>query len=86
MLTGMQNLNNNGVTEMSDITKCTGSLTTAVDGIVGVCEKRDTCYRYTAKANQHRQSYFCEAPVKWESKNSLDKQQVCQYYWPVETK
>lgn len=71
---------------MADITKCTGVFTTAVDGVVGKCEKRESCYRYTAEANNFWQSYFCEAPVKWKSKDSLDKQQVCDYYWPAETK
>ncbi len=69
----------------ADITKCTGVLTTSADGIVGTCEKRETCYRYTAEANQHRQSYFCEAPLKWKSKASLGKQQVCKYYLSIET-
>jgi hypothetical protein len=32
---------------MPDITMCTNSK----------CEKKDKCYRYTAKPNQNRQSY-----------------------------
>ena len=63
---------------MADITKCVGVLTTAQDGIVGKCEKRESCYRYTAQANEFRQSYFCEAPLKY-----VDKKQVCDYYYPI---
>ena len=37
---------------MADITMCTG------EG----CEARVTCYRFTAKPNEYRQSYFMEVP------------------------
>lgn len=37
---------------MPDITMCKG---------VG-CEAKHTCYRYTAKPNEYRQSYFLETP------------------------
>ena len=37
---------------MPDITMCNG---------VG-CEAKHTCYRYTAKPNEYRQSYFLETP------------------------
>lgn len=46
---------------MADITMCTG----------GGCEARETCYRFTAKPNEYRQSYFMEVPIK---KNG------CEYY------
>ena len=46
---------------MPDITKCTG------EG----CEARITCYRFLAKPNEHRQSYFKEVP---------DINDGCEYY------
>ena len=39
---------------MSDITKCKGT----------DCPVKEHCYRYTAKANEFRQSYFVEPPIK----------------------
>lgn len=39
---------------MSDITKCKGT----------DCPVNEHCYRYTAKANEFRQSYFVEPPIK----------------------
>ena len=39
---------------MADITMCKG------DG----CETKFTCYRFTAKPNEYRQSYFMESPIK----------------------
>ena len=51
---------------MVDISKCEG------DG----CEIRSDCYRFTAKANEHRQSYMKPPTV---GKN-------CEYYWPVKSK
>jgi len=38
---------------MADITMCEG---------IG-CEARVTCYRFTAKPNEHRQSYFMQSPI-----------------------
>lgn len=38
---------------MQDITMCKG---------IG-CEAKETCYRYKAKPNEHRQSYFLEPPI-----------------------
>lgn len=37
------------------------------------CESKFTCYRFTAKPNEFRQSYFMETPIK--ENNS------CEYYW-----
>ena len=28
------------------------------------CETKFTCYRFTAKPNEYRQSYFMESPIK----------------------
>jgi len=38
---------------MADITMCSG------EG----CELKDTCLRFTAKPNEHRQSYFFNPPI-----------------------
>jgi len=46
---------------MADITMCDG---------VG-CETKFTCYRFTAKKNEFRQSYFMETPIK---------NNRCEYY------
>ena len=39
---------------MADITKCSG-----ID-----CPIKETCYRFTAKASDFRQSWFFETPIK----------------------
>jgi hypothetical protein len=39
---------------MADITMCKGNY----------CPLKESCYRYTAKPNEYRQSYFVNAPVK----------------------
>lgn len=51
---------------MADITMCNGK----------DCSLKETCYRFTATPNTHRQSYFIEAPIKngecehfWNNKN-----------------
>ena len=46
---------------MADITKCSGLL----------CPYKETCYRYTAKANEY-QSYFTNPPIK---------DNKCDLYW-----
>jgi hypothetical protein len=46
---------------MADITMCTGE----------ECVTKFTCYRFTAKPNEHRQSYFTEVP---------DINGGCEYY------
>lgn len=46
---------------MADITMCEG------EG----CECKFTCYRFTAKPNEYRQSYFMESPIKNNG---------CEYY------
>lgn len=51
---------------MADISMCMG---------LG-CEKKSTCYRYTATPNEYRQSYFMNVPVK-----VADGKQVCEHYW-----
>jgi hypothetical protein len=28
------------------------------------CEAKHTCYRFTARVNEYRQSYFAESPIK----------------------
>ena len=47
---------------MADITMCKG------EG----CEAKHTCYRFTARANEYRQSYFTESPIKNNG---------CDMYW-----
>ena len=46
---------------MPDITMCTGK----------DCPIKEKCYRYTAKPDEFRQSYF-DAPYKDEN---------CEYFW-----
>ena len=48
---------------MADISKCQGRN----------CEKRETCYRFTAQENPHRQSYIL----------SDENPKECQNYWPI---
>ena len=36
------------------------------------CPLKETCYRFTAKPTEFRQSYFTEPPVK---------KGKCEYYW-----
>lgn len=51
---------------MADITKCEG-----LD-----CPLKEKCYRFTAKANEYRQSYFVEPPYNKETKE-------CEYLWKI---
>ena len=53
---------------MPDITKCEGRQ----------CELKDTCYRYTSKASEFRQSYFTSPPLYI---NKIGEHQ-CEYYIP----
>lgn len=53
---------------MPDITKCEGRQ----------CELKETCYRYTSKPNEYRQSYFTSPPLYI---NQLGEHQ-CEYYIP----
>lgn len=50
---------------MTDITKCMG-----LD-----CPKKETCYRYTAKANEFWQSYLAGPPIWDKTLNA------CEHYW-----
>ena len=52
---------------MADITKCEG---------VG-CYRKESCYRYTAPANDLWQSYFLSSPKKMDD---------CPEFWPIESK
>jgi hypothetical protein len=47
---------------MPDITMCNGKN----------CDLLLTCYRYTAKPNEYRQSYFTESPIE---------NGECEHYW-----
>jgi hypothetical protein len=47
---------------MADITMCVGT----------DCPHKERCYRFTAKANEYRQSYFMNPPIK-DGK--------CDMYW-----
>lgn len=52
---------------MPDISMCMG----------GDCPLKETCYRFTAKPNEYRQSYFCEPPYN-------ENKTTCNYYWNTE--
>ena len=54
---------------MADITMCNGYR----------CNMKETCYRYKAKVNEYRQSYFAEVPHK--DKVDDDNNTICQEYW-----
>lgn len=66
---------------MADITMCKGCKTKYVDNKVvliegeDVCPLKDKCYRHTAPANEHRQSYFVSPPYDKEKEK-------CEEYWP----
>lgn len=64
---------------MSDITKCSGSYVNKTYQLASDCECpfRDKCHRFTATSHQYRQSYFCEAPLKF----SEDNVPSCEHYW-----
>ena len=47
---------------MADITMCSGQ----------GCDKKEQCYRYTAKADEFWQSYFTTPPIK---------DGECEYFW-----
>jgi|694.fasta_scaffold31924_9 hypothetical protein len=51
---------------MSDITKCNGK----------ECPHKETCYRFTAAANEFRQSWFMGTPFTMEG-DSIK----CNSYW-----
>jgi hypothetical protein len=51
---------------MSDITKCGGF----------DCPMKQACKRYTAPANEYRQSYFLDHPYKIDEKGFS-----CDMYW-----
>ena len=48
---------------MADITKCQGRN----------CERKETCYRYTAEADD------------WQSWSEFDMVKDCEYYWKIES-
>ena len=52
---------------MPDIAMCRGTY----------CFRAKSCYRHTAEADPHMQSYFTDPP--------LDDNGECLYYWPIET-
>jgi hypothetical protein len=52
---------------MPDITMCSGK----------DCPLKETCYRYTAKPSEYRQSYFLSPPNKGKK---------CDYYWKISKK
>lgn len=51
---------------MTDITKCWGEKEEIN------CPYKESCYRYTAKADKYGQSYFMELPLK---------NNKCDHYW-----
>jgi hypothetical protein len=48
---------------MPDISMCEGT----------GCPIKETCYRFTAKPSEYRQSYISVPPFK--------KDKTCEYYW-----
>lgn len=50
-----------------DITKCSGEN----------CPVKEECYRFTAPADEFRQSYFLTSPIKTTEEGKLD----CEHYW-----
>tara|TARA_R110002167_G_scaffold130179_1_gene313641 strand:- start:118 stop:360 length:243 start_codon:yes stop_codon:yes gene_type:complete len=54
---------------MADITMCNGYR----------CNMKETCYRYKAKVNEYRQSYYAEVPHK--DKVDEDNNTICSEYW-----
>lgn len=42
------------------------------------CNKKDNCYRFTARSSEYWQSYFDETPIK--------KDGSCDEYWPISSK
>ncbi len=53
---------------MPDITMCTGE----------ACNKKNSCYRYTADSDIRGQSYFVTPPVKEDG--------TCDSYWKISKK
>jgi hypothetical protein len=53
---------------MPDITKCKGDN----------CDKKESCYRFTSKPSEFRQSYFTTPP--------MDDDGSCGYYWEIKPK
>ena len=72
---------------MADITMCTW-----------VCPQSSTCYRFIAKPNEYRQSYFSELPMEKKPLSSkftsatlrkpvgkeLYTTPKCEYYWKAD--
>lgn len=54
---------------MSDITMCRGK----------DCPLKETCRRFKAEPNPHRQSYFVNPPIEQETEK-------CLHYWREEDK
>jgi hypothetical protein len=55
---------------MLDMTMCKGT----------DCPKKESCRRYTATPNPHRQSWLAWPPIR--DKSNKDD---CNYYWPTKT-
>jgi len=64
---GVNNLKTNN---MADITMCTGE----------DCPLKESCYRFTANASEHWQSYFTEPPI------IKGEEVTCEYYWEIKKK
>jgi len=55
---------------MSDITMCKGQM------LEITCQRKESCYRFTAIPNEYRQSYYSVAPLIIDE----NKQQQCSHY------
>lgn len=53
---------------MADITMCKGT----------GCKVKESCYRYTAPVNEHRQSYFLGVPLYYDHETGIES---CDHYW-----
>ena len=46
------------------------------------CPLREKCYRFTAKADNHYQSWFVEIPGNWEKTDDSDEPIfICEMFW-----
>lgn len=65
---------------MPDISMCKGISSDKIE-----CDKCSCCYRYTARPNPDRQSYFMFAPLTYHI-GETEMVQKCDYFWPLKEK
>ena len=59
---------------MADITMCQGVKRDNDHNVTQECPMKDNCYRYTATANEYRQSWFMVIPYDFETNK-------CSNFW-----